>query len=312
MRTEGTDVIYSSSPPESAHLLGMWLKKYSGKPWIMDLRDPWTFEPLNRYLVEDRTRRNREEKLERRCFELADLIVINTPEAAERYGEVYPGQAAKMQVVTNGFDSEEFALVEDNYEPLEGIDGSTFVMSHTGSFSRHTDKDISPEPLLEALSKLLKRGTLDPEQHKVVFAGATGPAMKSCIGRLKLTDLVYQAGTVSHIDAVRIMMRSNLLVLYDQSERAEYYIRGKLYEYLAAGKRILGIVPPGAARRLLESSGQGIFALPGSSEDIARAITEALDERDDPVPAPGFDIGIYDRERIAERMAGYLDRLTNR
>jgi len=314
MRREGIDVIYSSSPPASAHLLGMWLKSYSGKPLILDLRDPWTFEPLNRYLNEDERRRDREMKLERQCFERADLIVINTPEAAERYGEIYPEFASKMQVITNGFDGEELSLAERERVngPLQEIDSSVFVISHTGSFSRHTDRDISPEPLLIALSELLKHGTLDPARHRVVFAGVTGPIFKSRIDQLGLADLVDLTGTVSHIDAMRIIKRSNLLLLYDRSERAEYYVRGKLYEYLGAGKRILGIIPPGAARRLLESSGFGIFALPGSSEDIARALAEALDARDDPVPAPGFDLGIYDRKRIAERMAEYLDRLTGR
>lgn len=134
------DAIYSSSPPESSHLLALLLKWITRKPWVADLRDPWTFEPLNRLLETVGWRLVLERKLERMVFCWADKIILNTPETKNSYSELYPRFVRKMKTITNGFDADEVReacseLAKDN--PWAKYD-NLFIVSHIGSFCRHT------------------------------------------------------------------------------------------------------------------------------------------------------------------------------
>lgn len=109
LRRGEADAIFTTSPPESSHVFGLVLKTLTGKPWVMDLRDPWTFEPVRDLPRESSFRLSVERRLERLCFARADAIVINTPEATRRYKAMYPAHGGKMHTTTNGFDSEELA-----------------------------------------------------------------------------------------------------------------------------------------------------------------------------------------------------------
>ena len=42
VKNEKPNVIYSTSPPITSHLIAMLLKKKTGLPWVADFRDPWT------------------------------------------------------------------------------------------------------------------------------------------------------------------------------------------------------------------------------------------------------------------------------
>ncbi|KPL02135.1 MAG: hypothetical protein AMJ73_09210, partial [candidate division Zixibacteria bacterium SM1_73] len=42
IRKERIDLIFTTSPPPSLHLVGYLLKLLTGKPWVVDFRDPWT------------------------------------------------------------------------------------------------------------------------------------------------------------------------------------------------------------------------------------------------------------------------------
>ena len=58
------DCVITSSPPESAHAVGFALHR-RGVPWVADLRDAWTFEPL-RPRFPTAAQRRLDERLERR------------------------------------------------------------------------------------------------------------------------------------------------------------------------------------------------------------------------------------------------------
>ncbi|MCK4236279.1 MAG: glycosyltransferase, partial [Candidatus Krumholzibacteria bacterium] len=147
LRRGEADVIYSTSPPESSHLLGMVLKGLTGKPWIMDLRDPWTFEPLKRYIREPGLRLSIEKRLEKACFKHSDIVIANTQEAGERYRTLYPKYAGKVRVITNGFDGDEMAAAASAFShegPFRGIGDDVFLVSHVGTFSRYTYEGAYP------------------------------------------------------------------------------------------------------------------------------------------------------------------------
>ncbi len=304
-----TDVIYTSSPPNSSHILGLLLKKLTGRPWIMDVRDPWTFEPLIKWLQDGGVRLSIERRLERRCFALADIVAANTDAAASRYRSIYPRHAGKIRVITNGFDGDEMENAAANSAdgPLRDIGDDVFVMSNLGTFSGFSHENDCPEALLLAIRRLLDRGIVTRSAFRVVFAGHVTEATRSRIAGLGLEGVIYLPGMVPHTDALRIMAGSNLLLLVDTRSRAEYSIHGKLYEYLAARRWILAMTPPGPNHDLLARSGHGLFASPDDPEGIAAAVVDVMKRGGRPETDPGFDIGCFERERLTAQLAQCLD-----
>ena len=48
VKREGIDVVLTTSPPSSVHLVGAAVKRATGKPWVADLRDSLVAHPHRR------------------------------------------------------------------------------------------------------------------------------------------------------------------------------------------------------------------------------------------------------------------------
>jgi len=123
-------LIFSSSPPETAHLIAGRLSRRSGLPWVADLRDGWLFEPPNPALRQARLRRSLEARWERGMVAQASAVVTATAPIAADLRQRCPAAAHKPLTITNGFDAAEFAGLTRQRAP----DGD-FLLVHTGSLS---------------------------------------------------------------------------------------------------------------------------------------------------------------------------------
>jgi glycosyltransferase involved in cell wall biosynthesis len=314
LREREVDIIYSSSPPVSTHLLGLALKRITRKPWVVDIRDPWTFDALNKHLRHPGFRLSVEKSLERLCFAHADAIIANTPMAERRYKALYSDFSSKIRAIPNGYDSEEMARAAaclDQPSPWRAPDEGVYVISHVGDFYRFQLGDRIPHPLLNALKALLDEGVISPETCRIILVGKLSPAAVRRIAELGLDRLIETVGVVSHFDAVRLMLISDLLLLFDPPGDGTTYVRSKLYEYLGSGKPILGIVPEGASRELLERSGHGLLASPDDPEGIKLAIRKAIEHRDMPTMRTTFNPLSFDREKLTGELSSLLDKLVD-
>jgi len=314
LRNRSADIIYTTSPPESSHLLGLILRKLTGKPWVMDLRDPWTYEPLKKYLRASAFRLSVEIKLERQCFMHADTIILNTIEMTERYKSLYPDFSDKMRTITNGFDAEEMRRAAVSIEqsvPSEMKDNKIFVISHAGTFARDRSKDPTPNEFLDALKSLYDDHLVSSNNCRVIFAGPPFPKTVKRISDLGLDNLIDVLGIISHFDALKLMLRSDLLLLVDRDDDGKTYVRGKLYEYLGSNKMILGIVPDGASRVLLKQSGHGYLVFPKDTEGIRQALLKVLQSRPIPRTNIAFPLMAYERKRLTEELATILNSHIN-
>jgi glycosyltransferase involved in cell wall biosynthesis len=305
----GIDVIYSSSPPESSHLLGLWLKKRTGKPWVMDLRDPWTHEPLRQALRKPGLRTTAEKWLERRCLAGADAVIFNTPESTAVHSAMYPEFKSKFETITNGFDEEEFS--EHGAKAGERAEyGNQFVVAHVGTFFRSEAADPVPRDLLRALRRLVDDGVLEPATSRVILAGRLDPRVKQNVDELGLAGLVEMPGTLCHTEAVELMKNADLLLVYDAEQAGGSYVRGKVYEYLASSRAVLGVLPEGATRNLLREAGVSALAYPADEGRIAELIAESKAKSSPRVSPPGFDLARYSRRSLTEKLVRCFDALT--
>ena len=73
------DVIISTGPPNSMHLIGRNLKRETGLPWIADFRDPWTEIFYFKHIPMCGYVRKKHLRLEKSVLDEADTVVAVSP-----------------------------------------------------------------------------------------------------------------------------------------------------------------------------------------------------------------------------------------
>jgi glycosyltransferase involved in cell wall biosynthesis len=142
VRREGIDVVLTTSPPPSLHLLGAAVKRATGAAWVADLRDPLTSHPHRRG-NESQLARLKETTVGgvgRIVASQADAVVAVSDAIAEEMQAL--GPKGKVVTIANGCDFDDFAGLEHHRS-------DRFRITHAGHF--HGNRD--PKPFLRALAK---------------------------------------------------------------------------------------------------------------------------------------------------------------
>jgi glycosyltransferase involved in cell wall biosynthesis len=251
VRREGIDVVLTTSPPPSLHLLGASVKRTTSAAWVADLRDPLTSHPHRRG-YESRLAKVKETTVGgvgKLVASQADAIVAASDAIADEMRALEP--KAEVVTIANGCDFDDFAGLE--YHPSDRL-----RITHAGHF--HGKRD--PKPFLRALSE----SGLD--DVVVRFAGDFRAEDREYAESLGLGDRIELLGDVSRRRSLELQRDSEVLLLLipESGGRGRGVITGKIYEYLAAERPILAAVPPdGAAAQLVRDTGAGVVV---PSEDV--------------------------------------------
>jgi glycosyltransferase involved in cell wall biosynthesis len=256
-RSEGIDVVLTTSPPNSVHLIGAAVKRTTGARWVADLRDSIATHPHRR--VERAAVRAKEKvsaSVARLVARQADVIVAASAAIAAEAQALEP--AGVVATILNGADFDDFAGLE--YRP-----GERFRITHTGSFFGKRD----PRPFLQSVA--------DSGLEDVVarFVGDFRAADREWAESLGLGERLELHPYLARREALALQRDSEalLLLIPEAGGRGRGVLSGKVFEYLAAERPILAAVPPdGAAAELIRETGAGVVAAP---DDVV-ALKEAL------------------------------------
>jgi glycosyltransferase involved in cell wall biosynthesis len=282
VRSEGIDVVLTTSPPNSVHLIGAAAKRLTGVHWVADLRDSIASHPHRR--VERAAVRAKEKvsmSIARLVARQADVIVAASDAIAEEALGLEP--AGVVTTILNGADFDDFA-------GLEYRRGDRFRITHTGSFFGKRD----PRPFLSALAE---SGLQDVVAR---FVGDFRAADRDWAEPLGLGARLELLPHVSRREALALQRDSDalLLLIPDAGGRGQGVLSGKVFEYLAAERPILAAVPPeGAAAELIRETGAGVVAAPDDVPALTRALTE-LHEVWASGSLDGTVLSAEDRERL--------------
>src|SRR5258707_414639 len=141
VKREQIDVVITTSPPSSVHLVGASVKRATGIPWVADLRDSVVAHPhrhAERLLV--RAKEQGEHAIAKLIARSANAIVG----VSDAISEEMRARNPKGPVVTiaNGSDFDDFA-------GLEHTPSDRLRITHAGSFFGKRD----PRPFLTALKQ---------------------------------------------------------------------------------------------------------------------------------------------------------------
>jgi glycosyltransferase involved in cell wall biosynthesis len=259
VRSEGIDIVLTTSPPGSVHLIGAAVKRATGAKWVADLRDSVAMHAHRRADgVAARAKQKSRAAIAHLVARQADAIVA----AAESIAVETRGLHPKGPVVTiaNGCDFDDFA-------GLEYTRADRFRLTHAGSFFGKRD----PKPFLQALADS------GLEDVTVRFVGDFRPADREFMEGLGLGDRVELVPYVPRRESLRLQRDSDalLLLIPEAGGRGRGVLSGKVFEYLAAERPVLAVVPPdGAAAELIRETGAGVVAAPDDVAGIRDALVE--------------------------------------
>lgn len=287
---DGFDVILTSGPPHSAHLVGRMLSR-PDIPWIADFRDPWTDIHYLDNLPRGRAARAIDRRLERTVLRSADLVTTVSPSWASLLGS---RRGRPVEVIHNGFDPADFAAPEPEAE------SGRFVVAHVGSLYGSRN----PVAFWEAVARLKSRGEAPHLRVRVV--GRTGEEVREAAHSHGID--VEWIDYVPHAEAIDQMRRASLLLLSTEPHRHEAgHLTGKVYEYLASGTPVLALGAPGGdAEDLLRKTGGGALFARDDADGIARYLRAAYQEwvqSDGLTGARAEAIAPYSRREQAHQLA---------
>ena len=259
VRQEGIDVVLTTSPPGSVHLVGAAVRRTTGARWVADLRDSLVAHPhrdAERLLV--RAKEQGQHAIARLVASQADAVVAVSEAIAEEMRA--RGPRGHVAAIANGSDFDDFDGLEYHPSP------DRFRITHAGSFFGKRD----PRPFLTALARV--------DGVVARFVGDFRAADREwAAGILDRMELVPYA---PHRRSLELQRDSEalLLLIPDAGGRGRGVLSGKLFEYLAAGRPILAVVPPdGAAAELVRATGAGVVVAPDDVDGIARELQAMRD-----------------------------------
>ena len=230
------DVIWSTYPIATAHIIGAELHKRSGIPWVADFRDPMAQE---NYPPDPVTWRQFE-AIERSVMGLASLSLFTTPGAADIYRKRYPEASQRVHILENGYDEESFSEAE-TVASCQPLNPGKITLLHSG-IVYPSERD--PTQLFQGLAQLK---ATDPDLmslFRIRFRAAVHDEMLFAMARCHGVEAnVEILPSIPYRLALAEMLSAEVLLVM-QAENWNQQIPAKIYEYLRAKRPILGLTDP--------------------------------------------------------------------
>jgi glycosyltransferase involved in cell wall biosynthesis len=293
-RERAFDALITTSPPESAHAVGLALRR-RGVPWVADVRDAWTFESL-RPTFPTGAQRRLDGRLERRWLGRADEVVCVSEPAAR---DLRSRGIAEPELIPNGWDPESAPPVAA--EPTGLLDPDRFSLVYTGRFGSY---GRDPTQLVEAIALLAREQPHAAGRLELVIAGPLTEAEAHLFATDVAPARIVPAGSMPRDRALALQREADALLLLAQPTRSQL-LNIKLFEYLATGRPILALAGDTEAGRIVESIG-GETVRADDSAAISAALSRAVDGA--LAPPPREAIAPYTYPAPAERMAEVVER----
>jgi len=295
LKEHPVDIIVTTGPPQSMHLIGLGVHKATGIPWIADFRDPWTkifyYKHLHLNHISDR----KHHRLEKQVLDNADAIIAVSPLVQKEFEQM---TSTKVHLITNGFDPSDFYIQpdfsRDNY----------FRIVHTGVFAA----DGNPEIFWSVLNDHCCNDPDFKENLKICLAGKVDAVILDSIKQNGLMDKTEVMGYLAHNDAIKVQRSANLLLLpLRQEPECKGVLPGKIFEYLAAERPVLGFgQEDGAAAGILSETGAGTMCDWNNRSGMADALEKAWSAKRQ---HHNHNIEKYTRQNLTKQLVSLFETL---
>lgn len=330
------DTIITTGPPHSLHLIGLGLKKELPLlKWIADFRDPWTEISYYKHLKLTKSSDKKHRQLEQSVFHNADLTLATSYTDAENFRK----NGANAFCITNGFDESErwrvgvferervgaskignvetfedlkIEIVSNENKSVKVSKLQTFKPKFTLSYVGVLEQLRNPENLWKSLQNLCEKHSDFEKDFQLKFVGRVDEKILSILENSVLKNNIKNLGYLAHQDSVNQMENSDLLLITNfPNESSKGIIPGKLFEYLATGKKIISFGPKDAdVQTILEKTKAGKHFVYTEIKAIEIYILELYqDWKDGKTIENNANISEFSRKELTGKLAGVLENL---
>ncbi len=275
------DLIFSTGGAWSAHLAGLWLKKWTGATWIAEIHDPLVIrnDPNDQGFEKPKNRDARFRfYLERQLTKYADQVWWFT-DGALHYAKVR-NPNLNTSKNAHGF------MVLPGAEPPGSLGAAQphvysekLNLCHFGSLAN----DRSLSIILNALVPLLQKYPEARDRIRIHAYGAPLDALTiEALKKLDLTDVLLAHGRLEKDPltgksgrerVVEKMQQADILILlHGNDEWCAEYIPSKFYEYLWTGRPIWGITHRNPQLDQMLQERGAYLSLEGDKDGISMAL----------------------------------------
>lgn len=290
IKTNAVDVIITTGPPHSMHLIGLELQKRFAVKWIADFRDPWTSIGYHKELKLTDKSAQKHKDLEKEVLTKADTILTTSFTTKQEFAEI---TTQPIHVITNGYD----------IETIEKPALSTkFTISHIGSLLTKRN----PRILWKALKEILKENKQFRNDFQLQLVGKVSSEIIDTIKEFKLDMYLNVIGYVSHTEALKYQRSSQVLLLIEiDSYETIGIIPGKLFEYMAAERPILAIGPVKSdVERIIKDTNAGKYFNYDHLEEVKQYILDCYQKyQQNDLKVHGIGLQYYSRKKLTEKLA---------
>lgn len=261
------DVLFCTFPvPSNAFVTYKLWKKFK-IPFVIDFRDAWVDDPYTEFpsFFHKKFHKFYEKKV---LSKASRVIVYGTPLKAI-LEEKYPNLEGRIEVITNGFDPEDFI----DLTPQKKNQKDKIRLVYSGSV--YIDRRETFVNFIEAL-KLIEEETLN--SLEILFVGDRLSWITKLVNENKLDRYISFTGYLNHKEALSYLISADASLMFLKAGD-KVALTGKIFEYIAVGTPIIACVEPdGACSKLLNSldHDQGVCA-PDNKFQIAEKVTSLIE-----------------------------------
>ena len=238
IRKYNIDIIYVSCKPLSSSIIGTWLKKITGKPLIVDLRDPTIENFSENKNFSNQVNEKFSSIFEKYILKTVDKLIFVTKITEANYIKKYPFLLGKTECIYNGIFAEMFP---NNYsESFE-----KFTIIYVGNF--YIDYG-DPELIFRALNHLVSNGVIKESDIRFIYFGSNAEWFSQMRDKHKLKDLIEAYGSVPRKESIKNLYNSTVIYLRIVRDM----ISTKLYEGLATGRPLIAAISNDEVKNIIE------------------------------------------------------------
>lgn len=293
------DVIITTGPPHSLHLIGKRLKEKTGIPWVADFRDPWTsWIFMDEFYVSSLAMRV-QKHLERKVLQAADKVLTVSPSCCRDLEQL--GNRPVVEL-TNGFDEEDFQQVS------KAMPQDKFRICYFGTIDRVRD----PRSFLNVVKQLCHEVPDFQQQTEIKMVGyLSNVIMEEIQADEVLRTMVRTEAYMPHQQMLQEFSHAALLLLLlNNTAKSSAILTGKFFEYLASGKPILALGnPEGDIAQVLGKTQAGAMHVPDDSQGIRKTLLHYYKQYRQGTYAPRSSIAQYSRAQLSRQLSEVLNEL---
>jgi glycosyltransferase involved in cell wall biosynthesis len=234
----------------------------------MHLSDIWADCPMAQYKGKTMMQN---QKLEKECFELADVISVTSQTTLEFYKRKYSTLNKRIEFFPNVFDSEDIASSNEKF-----IKTKKLRIVYTGSLTGNR----SPEPILKAISCLPIDKQADLE---IIFIGDFDRRNNAILENYK-SNWLHCYDAMEYKKVLEYQRSADVLLLIDMPiEQAELrvFFLSKILDYIVAKKPILALIDKySESHQVIFNNNLGTCIERHDTESIRKHLLWLLSSRD--------------------------------